>query len=208
MSNSKSKSVVKTKENEVAVVLQKEISPIVESARGLEIVDAKGMGVGTEMLSRLNQFNDRVVEEKEKITKPLNEALKVERARWKPIEDVVGSAIAVVRDKLSAYQTTEVLRAREEEKRIAERVGEGKGKLKVETAVRKLGEIEVAEDKVMSDSGMVKFREDKVLVIVDEKLIPREYLVVDEKSVRSALLAGKTVAGAVLEVKMVPLNFR
>lgn len=208
MTKKENKDVVRMKAKEVTVVLEREISPIVESARGLEIVDADGMGVGVEMLSRLNQFNDRVVEEKEKITKPLNEALKVERARWKPIETVVLEAIAVVRGKMSQYQTAEVLRAREEEKRIAERVGEGKGKFKVETAVRKLGEIEVAEEKVVSGSGMVKFREDKVLVVVDEKLIPREYLVVDEKAVRGALLEGKKVPGAVLEVKMVPLNFR
>lgn len=199
---------IKKESKEVAVVLQEEISPVVESARGLDVVDGESMKVGVEMLSKLNQFNDRVVEEKERITKPLNEALKVERARWKPIEDVVGGAIEIIRGKLSRYHTAEVMRVREEEKKIAERVGEGKGKIKVETAVRKLGEIEAVEEKVVGDSGMVKFREDKVLVINDEKLIPREFLVVDEKKVLETLKKGVKVPGALLEIKMVPLNFR
>lgn len=195
------------KENDV-LVLHQAIAPVVEEAQGLVIKDGKGMKVATEMLSFINKIGDRITAEKEKVTKPLNEALKAERGRWKPVEIVYEEAIGIIRGKMIEYQTAEVKRVREEEARIAERVGEGKGKLRVETAVKKIGEIDRADEKVRTESGMVKFREDKVLKIVNEGLIPREYLIVDEKKVLDVLKKGGKVLGAELEVKMVPLNYR
>jgi len=166
------------------------------------------MKEAVELLSRLNQFNDKIVAEKEKVTKPLNEALKAERARWKPVETVNEEAIEIVRGKMSAFQTAETKRQREEEARIAARVGEGKGKLKFETAIKKIDEVEKPDVQVNTESGMVKFREDKVLKIMDETFIPDEYWVLDEKKILSALKGGVNVPGAVLEIKMVPLNYR
>lgn len=189
-------------------VFQKEVSPIIEETQKMIIEDAVGMKAAVELLSRLNQFNDRIVEEKEKITVPLEQALKAERARWKPIEAEIKPAIDIVRGKMSDYQTAEIKRARDEEARIAARVGEGKGKLKVETAVKKFSEIERADKKVATDAGMVKFREDKKLKIMDESLIPREYLIVDERKVLADLKAGKSVMGAILETVQTPVNFR
>lgn len=188
--------------------LTKQISPVVVEARELVVADSEGMRRATELLSRLNKFNDSVVEEKEKVTKPLNEALKAERGRWKPVEEVCAEAVGIVRGKMSEYQTAEVKRAREEEAAIAARVGEGKGKLKVETAIRKMDAVEKAEDKVNTESGMVKFREDKVLLVTDVSIVPFEYFVLDERKLLADLKAGVKVAGAELEIKMVPINFR
>lgn len=188
--------------------LTKQISPVVVEARELVVADSEGMRRATELLSRLNKFNDSVTEEKEKVTRPLNEALKAERGRWKPVEEVCAEAVGIVRGKMSEYQTAEVKRAREEEAAIAARVGEGKGKLKVETAIRKMDAVEKAEDKVNTESGMVKFREDKVLLVTDMSAVPFEYFVLDERRLLADLKAGVKVAGAELEIKMVPINFR
>ncbi len=190
------------------VVYRNEISQIVKEANAIEIKNERDMKEASELLSRLNQFNDKIAEEREKVTKPLNEALKAERMRWKPIETPNAEAIAIVREKMSVYQTAEIKRQREEEARIAARVGEGKGKIKIETAVKKLDDVEKPDDQVKTDSGLTAFREDKVLRMIDASLIPREYLVVDEKKVLEALKAGIKVPGAEVEIKMVPINYR
>lgn len=196
------------KKDKEVLVMHKQIAPVVEEAQALVIKDAKTMKAATEMLSRINQIGDKITAEKEKVTKPLNEALKAERARWKPVETVYEEAVEIIRGKMTEYQTAEVKRQREEEARIAARVGEGKGKLKVETAVRQMEDIEKADGTVKTESGLVKFREDKVLKIMDETFIPDEYWVLDEKKILGALKAGVDVPGAVLEIKMVPLNYR
>lgn len=190
------------------ITIKKEISPIAEKAQSLVIDSEKGMKEATEMLSVLNKFNDKITEEKEKITKPLNEALKAERARWKPIELIYDAAIGLIRQKMSSYQTQKIKEAREEEQRIASRVKEGKGNLKAETAIKKIDEIERPEDRVTTDAGMVKFRTDKKLKVLDESKIPKKYFELNEKMLLEDLKAGKIVSGAEIEEIQVPINFR
>lgn len=172
------------------------------------IKDKDDMLKATETLSKLNVLMDRLVEEKEKITKPLNEALKEVRGKYKPVETVLESEIERIRNVMSVYQTEQVRLEKVEEAKIANRVGEGKGKIKIETATKKMSEIERVDNVVSSDVGTVKFRTDKILKVVDINLIPDEYFDLNESKLLKALKAGVVVAGAVLEDKLVPINNR
>lgn len=191
-----------------AIVLKEEVSPVIAKALEITIKGKEDMVTATDYLSKLNKIADRIKEEKDKVLGPLNEARKAEMARWKPVEIMYEKGIEYIRHAMSDYQTLEVKRQREEEAKLAARIGEGKGKIKFETAMRKMNEIEKPEDNVVTDSGSIKFRETKVLKIVNEKIIPREYLLVDERKVTEALKAGVTVAGCELELKIVPVNSR
>lgn len=190
--------------------IEQKISPIVEKAQALSVTDAKTMEKASLMLSELNQTNDKVTAEKEKVTKPLNEALKAERARWKPLETQLLEAISYLRNAIATYQTQEIKRAREEEAKIAARVAPGKGNLKIETAVAKLEAVERPEAKVSTSAGSVSFREDKILKVIDESLIPDTYWIrtLNEKELLKDLKAGDTIPGAELDIIMVPLNRR
>jgi len=189
-------------------IILKEVNPLIVQAESLSITDADSMRDATVLLSQVNCHLDRVTAEREKVTKPLNEALKAERARWKPIEDILNSAISTLRSTISVYQTAEIKRADEEKAKLASRVGDGKGKLQFTTAVRKMSEIEVPDAKVVTDVGGLTFRATQVLVITDATLIPREYLLVDERKVLEALKRGVVVAGAHVETIQVPVNRR
>ncbi len=201
--------IKKTKvEDKQVAVIQTEISPVITKARAIIVKDPKTMEAASLMLSEVNKHLDRIEEEKQKVLKPLNEARTAEINRWKPVISTLTTAIDHLRGTISAFQTAEVKRVRAEEEAIANRVGEGRGKLKVETAVKKIEEIDVPEHQVATEAGLVKFREDKVIKITDESRIPREYLVVDEKKLLEALKAGIVVPGAELDIRMTPVNFR
>ena len=60
-------------------IIQKSLSPLAAEAKTLKIKDLGSLKMATEILSKLNKLNDRIREEKERVTKPLNEALKAER---------------------------------------------------------------------------------------------------------------------------------
>lgn len=201
--------IKKTKVDDKQVaVIQTEVSPIVTKAKEIVVKDQKSMEAASLMLSELNKHADRIDEEKQKVLKPLNEARTAEINRWKPVLGVLDTAIEHLRGTIGTFQTAETKRVRAEELAIANRVGEGKGKLKVETAVKKIEEIEAPEATVNTKAGQVKFREDKVIKITDESRIPREYLVVDEKKLLEALKAGVAVPGAELDIRMTAVNFR
>ncbi len=192
---------------EVAVI-EKTIASIVAEATTLKVNTEDDAVRATELLSQLNKANDNIDEEKERVLGPLREAEKAERSRWKPAELAYKKGIEWLRSQLSLYQTAKVKAAKAEEAKIASRMGEGRGKISVDTAVRKIGEIVQPDKRVETSEGMVSFRTDKILKIVDENLIPRKYLKVDEKAVLAALIAGQEVAGAVVEEIQVPINKR
>lgn len=197
-----------TQKTDTVSVITHKVSSLAEHANTLAIENTEDMKEAVAVLSEMNKISDRITEEKEKVTAPLNQALKAERSRWKPIETVYETAISALRSKMSAYQTAETKRQREEEDRIAARVGDGRGHLKVETAVAKIEALEKPEDRIETQEGMVKFRTKKTFRITDEKLIPDEYYVIDPVKVFAALEDGKIVPGAVIEEIQVPINYR
>lgn len=188
-------------------VLEKKAIPLAEQAESFVITNKDDMTGATVLLSKLNKYHDSVVEKREEVTKPLNLALKNARAMFDPIEKPLVQAIKTLRVTISIYQTNELRKAQEEEEKIAARIGEGKGKLKIETAMAKIDDVKKPDRKIATDSGMIKFRTDKKLKVIDALLIPREYLVVDEKAVLDALKKGKTIPGAQIEEVQTPINF-
>ena len=84
----------------------------------------------------------------------------------------------------------------------------GSGNLKAGTAIKQMANIDSPEEKVTAQSGGLSFREKKVLKITDEKLIPKQYWIIDEDAVLAALKEGKKVKGADITIEMTPVNKR
>lgn len=205
----KKKAITPTQEESKELELVKsETKGAVIEAEVIEIASKEDMKRAAEMLSRFNQWNDRVVADRETLTKPLNGLLKNIRERYAPVEKTLKSVIDSLRMKIGAYQTEETRKVREEEAKIAARVREGKGGLKIETAVKKMEAIEKPDDRVDGEEGAVSFREDKKLKITNIMAIPDAYWDVNEKRVLDDIKAGKVVPGATIELIQVPINRR
>lgn len=190
------------------IIIKKEISPLVIKAQALTINNTDDLKQATEILSQLNIRLKAVTDEKEKVTKPINEALKAERLRWKPIETDLEGAIKVIRDAMSAYQTEITRKQTEDEAKIANRIGTGKGKIKIETAATKLDALDKPVESVQAQSGSLKFRPKEQLKITDIKKIPREYLLPNEAAILMQLKNGANIPGCEIEVIQIPINSR
>ncbi len=189
-------------------IIQKSLSPLAAEAKTLKIKDLGSLKMATEILSKLNKLNDRIREEKERVTKPLNEALKAECSRWKPMEMIYEESIAVLRTAMSDYQTEQLRIQKEEEDRIAKRIAPGKGNLSLDSAVKKMEAIPQTEKEISTEEGLVQFRQVRVLKITNIDLVPHEYFDLNEGRLLTDLKTGKTIAGAEIEVKQVPANYR
>lgn len=166
---------------------------IIEEARSVVITNSEGMSRAVELLSSLNKMADSVKKEREKLTKPLNEALREVRAKYKPIEEALEGSIGVLRSEMTRYQT-EGLKARQEaELRLAERVE--KGTLKMETAVKRLEGMESVEKTVKAEEGSVTFVGTEKFEVVDIGKLPVEYLIADEVKIRRAMKEGVKIEG-------------
>lgn len=194
--------------NSKEISLAPQIAESAEHASIMKITTPNDMEQATAILSRLNQFSDSLTKEKEKVTKPLNAALKAERERFKPLESMLESSIATIRRNMSAYQTEKVRLQRIEEQKIADRIGTGKGKLKIETAIAKIDAVEKPEVKVTTDNGSVRFTPMRKFEVTDSSLLPKEYITANEVAIRAAMKAGTELPGVRYWTEQVPVNTR
>lgn len=169
-----------------------------------KIVDEHSMTEATEVLSQANKYLKDLIADKETMTKPINESLKVIRAKYKPLETKLESIIDSIRKSMSMYQTEQIRLQKIKEDKIALRVD--KGTLKVETGIRKIEELPQTATKVSAQSGKISFREDKKFEVIDITMLPKEYILANEIAIRTAMKAGIELPGVRYYTEQVPIN--
>lgn len=187
------------------ISLQKEVNTILPNV-GQPITSPQQMELRVGNLSLLNKELKRITAHKEEKTKPINAALKAIRADYKPFEDQLESAITLERKCISVYQTEQKAIADAEAKKIDDRIGEGKGKFTIATAARKNDEIDRPDEVVKTNVGQVSFKTVRKFELVDIKLVPHEYLEVNDTLVRAALKENKELPGLRYFNEEVPIN--
>ena len=173
---------------------------IVDKGLALVVTDKKTLEQASDIRSKAKKYLKDLTTEKEKVTKPLNDALKAERARFKPLEEAAEKVIKYLDRQMTDYQTAEAAKAEAAKEKIANRIGDGKGKLQLETAMNKIAEVETPDEVV----GNTQFVTAYELIITDMKAIPDEYLKIEVRTMAltAALKSGLKIAGAELkEVK-------
>jgi len=194
--------------SKAVAIYEKKVSPLAQEADALVIKSPEDMTRATELLSKLNKTMDGVEEEEDKIVGPLKATIKVEQGRWKPFKDALKPAIDSLRKRMGAYQLAEDEKAAAKKAKIAERVGPGKGKLKLETAIEQADAVEGPESKIKTNDGSVGFRKDRKFEVVDITKLPWEFLLPNEVAIRKELKDGRELPGVRYFDEMVPINKR
>lgn len=176
------------------VVLKGQISKLENQANEITITTPEENASAIELKAKLKDIGKQIKDRKEAITKPLNVALKSARELFAPIEAKYEFAENLVGRKLLDYKREQDEKARKEEEKIAKQFEAGR--LKPETAERKIEEIQRTEKTVQTDHGKVQFRKIQKVRVVDEKLIPDSYWEINQILLRKDVLAGIVVPGA------------
>lgn len=121
---------------------------------------------------------------------------------FKPKLSALLAAETAIKGKLAAYQQQMADAADAARKKVLEKVNAGK--MKVETAVKKIENVPEAQKTVRTEAATVSYREVRKVVITDPMKLPREYLIPDEVKIRKVVLAGVEVPGTKIVVEKVP----
>lgn len=136
-----------------------------------------------EKFKLIGQLEKELKTRKEKITKPLNQALKEARDLFRPYEDQLKELSGSWADILGEYAN-----ARENARiKALEAINSDKRLKNTATIQNKLNEIESRA------AGTMRI---KTLDIQDPAQIPEEFWVIDEVKLRAVLIAGQEVPGA------------
>lgn len=176
-------------------VYKNQVTELEKQANELTITSQEENAIAIELKATLDKTWKGIKAFKESITKPINEALKNARAMFAPIEAKYESADNLVGSKLLAYKRRVEEEVRKKETKIIADLESGKIK-KLETAERRIENLEQVQKITHTAVGDVQFRQIPKMRILDENLIPEKYWVIDLVSLRKDVVAGIVVPGA------------
>lgn len=159
--------------------IKSQVSVVQLKANALNIENQMDADVATELLHNVKQAQKALDEKKTGITRPLMQSLSQIRELFKPLESNLADATSIIKSKILAWTIEEQDKKDKEQARIAARVE--KGTMRADTAASKL-------ETISKDEPRTNMRTLKKVRIVDDTVIPREWLVPDMIRITEAVL--------------------
>jgi len=185
--------------NKEITIIKEKVNKALQISEEIIVQDENSLSGAIDFLKKIKLTDKIIKKQKEKITKPLNEALKNARNMFRPVEDNYLQAEKNVKQKILDYNLVEEKKREEQEKKLADRVD--KGTMKMETAVKKIEEM----PKISNEGkiGKISTRINERVVIADETKIPRKYLMPNERLIKKDALNGIKIEGVkIIEEKI------
>lgn len=170
----------------------------------IAIKSTSDLSKATEILSKLNKLKDKILADKEKLTKPLNEALRNIRLKYKPAEEKLQNAIDQIRKEMSSYQNKVLLEQEASKDKLKKDLANGK--ITPNEAILTLANTKDPNARLNTENGSIKFVAQKRIKSINIKLLPIEYHLANEVLIRKDMLSGKTIKGVEYETIQVPVN--
>lgn len=144
-----------------------------------------GYRVATESLKELERKSRSLLDRRQALTKPLDESKKRIIALFKPAQDRLDKAIAVLRSAIAKHDAAAQERLRVATDESAKQIAVGNIQAAMAIASQAAAEAEAPAAEGISKRTIWRFE------ITDEAALPREYLVPDEKRIGQVVRALK-----------------
>lgn len=188
---------IKAVEAKDITLLETRSKKLVADTRSFKTIKSKDdLQLANEQLKKVGEAKKWIAEKKASVIKPLNEALKGVRDLFRPIEERVSEAETGLKTEVMAYKKKVDEVIAKKQKDIEEKVKKG------EVGFEKASEI---IERTQEKKDAFNIRKVKEVVIDDEKLLPREYLIPNMPKIKADALAGKAIKGVSIVVKEIPV---
>lgn len=172
--------------------IEEQTTKCLSLGQSIIITSQETYDIALEYGKKVSKLLKIIDEDEKKITKPINDSLKMIRDKYRPYKEQVEAVKKDVSGKMSAYIRQEDEKKRIEAERIAKRIE--KGTMREDTAINKLAVAE--ETKTQTNGSMTSVL---VLTVLDKSKIPVEYMIVDESKIKDAYRKGINVEGTKCE---------
>ena len=182
--------------------IRAQASKVLNAAQGVTIKTQDDLIKAADITHNIKEVQKSAEAAKKKITDPLNEALKAARALFAPIEEAWKQAETILKTKILSYNREVETERLKKEAELAAKVEAGK--MRPDTAAKKLELVPEANQSVQGKKGEIQFRTNRKPVVYDETLVPRQYLILDMVKIRKDALNGIEIPGVkVIEEKII-----
>lgn len=177
--------------------LRDEATGLLEIAESF-VVNADTFDEATDLLGWIAGAKKKLEEQRVFFVKPLNDQVKKINERFKSYAAPLEQADQVVRGKVLGFRQEAERQRREEEARLRRQAEAERARLAAEAAAQDLPEpppppipvIPRAPKTVRSNMGTATVKKVWDFEVLDERQVPREFLIVNEKAIRAAVKAG------------------
>lgn len=178
-----------------------DIKVVEEKIRGMramlestEVTNDDQLAEVAEKVEKIHTLGKFVRQEMERYTKPAQQIITNARERFLPYEKECIDGEAMLKSKAGAYMRAQEEERKRKEDQIAKQLENGR--IKEQTAIRKMEAVGEAKRTVAAPSGArLTMRTVKVVVIEDASKVPDEYWVLDETKIKKVALAGVEIPG-------------
>jgi hypothetical protein len=175
---------VVTKES--MAIVEKKTSNLVAQAEAIVVKTDEDLSKASEFLSNVKTFQKFVKQEKDKRLGPVKETKAWIEGLFSPVEDQIEESETKVKRAMADYHDK---KEAENARKLAAIAAKAEaGKLKPETAVRKVEELGEVKTNVKTTAGTSTFSKIKKVRVVDPTKVPDEFWVIDEVTLRAAAL--------------------
>jgi len=187
----------------VVALVRRETAETLKALDGFVVSNKAEEAEGVDLLSSIKQAQKVLKGKKDKIIKPLNEAVVAVRDLFRPIEQDIVYAEMALKGALNTFHQSE-LREAEKARRALEQQAKHQH-FKPETLARKVEALETPAVSTQTEEGSrVQYRKSREVVVKNETLVPDEYWVLDMVKIRRDALGGKTIPGVTVVETTVP----
>ena len=169
--------------------INKDVKSITKTATDLVIKTAEDMTPAAELLKNVVVRKKRIEEIRLFFTKPLNDHIKQINNQFKASSEPLEAIESDIKRKMLIYRQEEQARIRKEQEALLKKAESMKTEKKQEEYKEKAEDLK-QETKVESKSGEIRFRKVWKFELINGDEVPREYLEVNETSIRRAIMNG------------------
>lgn len=183
------------------VPFKKNLSIIENRAFALIIKTEEQTEDASDILFQISQIQERIKEEKNKFVEPAKTIILQAKKNFDPIINQCVAAEGIIKGKIIKYDKIKQKKTKKKLASISKKVASGK--MSLDKASEKIEDLKLA-NKYEGKEGAIQFRINKKIQIIDEKKIPREYMMPNLIKIRADALRGVKIAGIeVVEEKIV-----
>ncbi len=165
--------------------VQTKAEAVVAQAKKVTVDSPESFTAAGEVLKQVVTAKKTIKAEKEKFTKPARDIIAQAKEMFGDLEKAAVEAEKIIKGAMLAYQTAVDEENRVKAERLERRVE--KGTMKLDTAIRKAGEMPTTNT---AEAGVTKTVTKKVR-ITNPELVPSQYWFLDESLVRRDALGNK-----------------
>lgn len=165
------------------------ISTLERDAMELQVQDTESLNQAKELILAIKDLKKCVEDERIKIVKPLNEALRNINNMFKKFTEPLLKADGILSEKILAFNRAEQERVAKEQEKLEKKLQREEQKLKKQGIDIALPRPQIESQVDISTRKVIKWR------VKDFSKVPEEYKMLDEVKITKAVRAGLEIPG-------------